>query len=77
MGHCMVNHTSSMLGVMGFGTSAASPTPKAPAPKAQLLENFTNFQTSGKIGMCTRFQSRMWFASPRQFVSSGILPSCS
>jgi len=53
-GHCMVNHTSSMLGVMGFGASAASP-----APKAHLLENFAHFQTSRKTGTCTRFQSRM------------------
>ena len=44
----MVNHTSSMLGVMGFEVSAASPAPKAPAPKAQLLENFAHFQTSRK-----------------------------
>ena len=46
MGHCMVNHTSSMLGVMGFEASAASPAPQARAPKAQLLENFTHFQTN-------------------------------
>ena len=68
----MVNHTSSMLGVMGFGASAASPAPAAPAPKAHLLENFTHFQTNRKTGMCTRFQSRTRFAAPEDAILDGL-----
>ena len=40
----MVNHTSSMLGVMGLGVGAASP-----APKAHLLENPTR-----RVARCKR-----------------------